>query len=102
MDREPLERIDSFPYRHKVADLMSAPAITIEAGADVQTAARRMREKNISSLVVLDGAGRPAGLITERDLLRIMAERGAAAVSASVRDVMTSPLHTIEIGRAHV
>jgi CBS domain-containing protein len=95
MDREPLERIDSFPYRHKVADLMSAPAITIEAGADVQTAARRMREKNISSLVVLDEAGRPAGLVTERDLLWIMAERGAAAVSASVRDVMTSPVHTI-------
>jgi len=54
MDREPLERIDSFPYRHKVADLMSAPAITIEAGADVQTAARRMHfalsKKNIPAL----------------------------------------------------
>ena len=95
MDREPLERIDSFPYRHKVADLMSAPAITIDASADIQTAARSMREKGISSLLIVDGGGRPAGLITERDLLRTMAERGAAAISASVREVMTSPVHTI-------
>src|SRR5262245_10004898 len=95
MDRESLERIDSFPYRHTVADLMTAPAITIEGGATMQTAARRMREKNVSSLVVLDGDRRPAGLLTERDLLRIIAERGAAAVSVSVREAMTSPLHTI-------
>src|SRR5262245_34708550 len=95
MDREPLERIDSFPYRHKVADLMSAPAITIDAAADLQAAARLMRERSISSLLIVDGDGRPAGLITERDLLRAMADRGALAVSAAVRDVMTSPVHTI-------
>jgi CBS domain-containing protein len=95
MDREPLERIDSFPYRHKVADLMSAPAITIDASADIQTAACRMRENGISSLLIVDAAGRPGGLISERDLLRAMAERGAAAISASVREVMTSPVHTI-------
>src|SRR5262245_64964419 len=95
MDREPLERIDSFPYRHKVADLMSAPAITIDAAADLQAAARLMRERSISSLLIVDGDGRPAGLITERDLLRALAERGASAVSAAVREVMTTPVHAI-------
>jgi CBS domain-containing protein len=95
MDKEPLERIDSFPYRHKVADLMSAPAITIEASAGVQAAARLMAERGISSLLIIDGDSRPTGIITERDLLRIVAELGTAALSASIAEVMTHPVHTI-------
>ena len=95
MDREALERIDSFPYRHKVADLMSAPAVTIDASANLQEAARLMRERDISSLLTVDGEGRPAGIVTERDLMHQMAQHGASAMSRTVADVMQRPVHTI-------
>ena len=29
-----------------------------------------MKDKNVSSLVVVDGNGKPQGLVTERDLVR--------------------------------
>ncbi len=95
MDREALERIDSFPYRHKVADLMTAPAVTIDASADLQEAARLMRERDISSLLTVDSEGRPGSIVTERDLMHQMAQHGASAMSRTVADVMQKPVHTI-------
>ncbi|MFM9841428.1 MAG: DUF294 nucleotidyltransferase-like domain-containing protein [Dongiaceae bacterium] len=95
MDREPLERIDSFPYRHRVADLMSAPAATIDESADLQAAARSMKERDVSSLLTVDSEGRPAGILTERDLIRAMAQHGASALRRTVADVQRKPVHTI-------
>ncbi len=98
MDREPLERIDSFPYRHRVSDLMSAPAATIGDSADLQAAARLMKERDISSLLTVDSEGRPAGILTERDLMHQLAQHGAAAVRLTVADVQRKPVHTIGAG----
>jgi CBS domain-containing protein len=95
MDRGPLERIDSFPYRHKVADLMSAPAITVEPSADLREAARLMKARGISALLAVDGENRPAGILTERDVLRLLAERGGDAAAIRVADAMRSPVHSI-------
>lgn len=95
MDREPLERIDSFPYRHRIADLMSSPVVTIEPAASIEAAAHLMGARDISSLVIVDGDSRPVGIVTERDILRLVAVRGAMAVTASVGEVMQSPVHTI-------
>ena len=49
-----------------VSDLMRKKLVTIKESASVQEAANKMKEKNVSSLVVVDENGRPLGLITER------------------------------------
>ena len=36
----------------------------------IQETAMKMRDKNVSSLLVLDRGGKPTGLVTERDLVR--------------------------------
>ena len=95
MDREPLERIDSFPYRHKVAELMSAPAITVDPSAVIGEAVRLMQERGVSSLLSVDGRQRPVGILTERDVLRLIAECGARAMDATVGKIMRTPVHTI-------
>ena len=41
----------------------------LETIASVQDAARKMKDKDISSLIVIDRDGKPQGLITERDLV---------------------------------
>ncbi len=94
MDTAPLERLDSFPYRHRVADLMSAPIVAIATGASIAEAARTMIERRVSSVAVLDGDGRLAGIVTERDVLRLVA-RDAADFATAVGQVMTSPVHGI-------
>ena len=49
-----------------VSDLMRKKLVTIKESASVQEAANKMKEKNVSSLVVVDENDRPLGLITER------------------------------------
>ena len=53
-----------------ISDLMRKRLITVEESASVQEAAKKMMNKNISSLVVVDENSRPMGLVTERDLVR--------------------------------
>src|SRR5581483_9789789 len=52
-----------------VADLMSSPAVVARPDDPLASAAARMREAGVGSVVVVDGA-RPVGILTERDLVR--------------------------------
>jgi CBS domain-containing protein len=65
-----------------------------EPSEPVIEVARRMRDHHVGSLVVLDGARRPVGIVTDRDLaVRALAagvDPGATPVSA----VMSSPVST--------
>ena len=79
-----LSRIDPFPYQHRLSEVMSSPVETIDPGATCTMAAATMRRLKISSLLILDAQGRPAGIITERDLLNAVAELGAAALDLPV------------------
>lgn len=95
MDKAPLERLDSFPYRHRVAEVMRGPLSVADPGMTLQEASRRMVEEKVSSLVRLDEAGRATGIITERDILRALAEDGADAAADPIEDFLTSPVHDI-------
>ena len=94
IDLAGLERIDSFPYRHRVADAMRAPAVTAPPGTTLAEGARRMNEAGVSSLIVTAN-GRPAGIVTERDLLRVVAERGGDALTMSLSAIMSSPVEAV-------
>ena len=52
-------------------DIMSGRPDTIPAGADVDDAATMMVEKDADLLVVVDGE-MPAGVITRRDIIRLL------------------------------
>lgn len=95
MDSAPLERLDSFPYRHRVREVMSAPVVTATPGMTLEDAARRMAAEKVSSVITLDAAGRAAGILTERDLLHALGRRGAAAAAEPVAGFLTSPVHDI-------
>ena len=79
-----------------VRDLMRKKIETIEESASVQEAAKKMKEKNISSLVVADKNGKPQGLITERDLVRKICIRDVYTSKIINKEIMSSPLITIE------
>ncbi|MEX0405984.1 CBS domain-containing protein [Aquibium sp. LZ166] len=54
----------------KAGDIMTAGAATVRIDATVAHAARTMLEHRVSGLPVVDAAGKLAGIVTERDLLR--------------------------------
>jgi signal-transduction protein with cAMP-binding, CBS, and nucleotidyltransferase domain len=94
-DRDILERLDTFPYRHRVAEVMSAPLSMAAPDTRLDAAARRMTETGVSSLLVVDRDGAPLGIVTERDVLRAFAADTAAAAGLTLRETMSAPVATV-------
>jgi CBS domain-containing protein len=97
-----LSRIDSYPYRHRVRDVMRSPAKFVAAGTSIGDALARLMEERISSLFVspnvTDRSGLPAaetGIITERDVLRALSGQGSDAFTIPVERVMSYPLAVV-------
>lgn len=78
-----------------VEDIMSSPVITVDGETTVRDAALLMREKGIGSVVVVE-RGRPPGIVTERDLLERVVAPCRDPCEVRVKEVMSSPLITIE------
>ena len=74
---------------------VSAPLVLADPDMTLEAASRLMVEKKVSALVALDGAERPAGIVTERDVLRALARDGAGAAAERVAAFLSSPVHEI-------
>jgi citrate synthase len=73
---------------------MTEPAITAGTEESLTTAANRMRQHGIGSVVVVEH-GRPVGILTERDLLRAAAA-AADPSSVTVAEWMARDLDTVD------
>ena len=70
------------------------PVQTIEHSEPVEAAIKRLAVATFRSLLVVD-AGALVGIVTVRDLLRFLAERGARGLQARVREAMTPEPATV-------
>jgi CBS domain-containing protein len=52
-------------------DLMTSPPLTISERATLTQGARQMQERNVRRLIVVDGRGKIAGIVTRSDLLQV-------------------------------
>lgn len=87
-------RVRRFPRRGRtVRSLMTPGAITIGPGASLTEAAVRMRAHRVGALAVVED-DRLAGILTERDLLRAVAE-GRDPQATAVGTAMTPNPRTI-------
>jgi CBS domain-containing protein len=66
---------------------------TIRAESQVYDAVRKLGEKRIGALPVVDG-GRIVGIISERDVIYCLRDRGPEVLEWSVERVMSSPAIT--------
>ena len=69
---------------------------TAEPEESVRTVARRMNDRNVGTLVVVDAAGRPTGIVTDRDLVVEVLARGRDPIQTTVGDVMTIGPRTVD------
>lgn len=77
----------------RVGELWIQPALILEPGTTLTEAARAMRVRDVSSAVVgIPGA--PVAIVTERDLVRAIAESRAA--DEAVERIATSDPLTVE------
>jgi signal-transduction protein with cAMP-binding, CBS, and nucleotidyltransferase domain len=78
-----------------IANMMSKSLETIEETASVQEAAKKMKDKNVSSLVVVDSQNKPQGIVTERDLVRKACINDVRTSAVTLKEIMSSPIITI-------
>ena len=78
----------------QVADIMKANVKSTSSGDTFANVARLLHDNAISSVVVMDG-DRLAGIVTERDLVNLVAE-GLDPRTTKVGDRMSTNLDTVE------
>jgi CBS domain-containing protein len=77
-----------------ILSLKGGDVATIASSASLATAAKLLAERRIGALVVIDAADRVAGMLSERDIVRALAERGAAALDERLDRAMTRSVVT--------
>lgn len=70
------------------------PPVTAKPTETLLDAARKMASHNIGSLPVVDDEGRIIGIVTERDVVSIIARQGPEALNKPLKEVMTTTLVT--------
>jgi CBS domain-containing protein len=70
-----------------LAKICTKPVVTASAQMTVDEAARAMRSRNVGALVVVN-AGRPIGMLTDRDVVVEVVAKGMDPDTVRVGDVM--------------
>ena len=79
-----------------VGGLMTEHIEIISTVSSAQEASRKMRDKNVSLLLVMEG-DKPVSIVTERDLVRKACVSGTGNSNIQVKDIMsTSPFITVD------
>jgi CBS domain-containing protein len=77
-----------------VREIMTHPAHTVSRDDTLNCAARLMRDHALGCLPVIDGEGRLAGIITDRDIALSAYEYGEALWKLRVEESMHTPVFT--------
>ena len=78
----------------KVGSVMTSLVQSAPADAPLMSAISRMADQHISCLIVVE-KDRPIGILTERDIVSLLANGLSPAASYCLRDVMATPVHCV-------
>jgi CBS domain-containing protein len=69
---------------------------TIRADAPVSAAVAELRRWNVGALVVTGDSGPLEGIVSERDVVRVVADHGITALEGRVGDIMSTEVITCD------
>jgi len=91
-----LTQMEAYPFKKRLSEIMQFPVETCHGDTNIQQVARRLTEKAISALVVVNDLGAPIGILSERDLVtKVLAPDTAEAELATAKEIMTSRYHSM-------
>lgn len=79
-----------------VRDIASAEVVTAEIDDTVREVSVRMRDAGVGSVVVLDGRGDPAGIVTDRDLVVYVCDPDRDPDNTMANDVMAREVVSVD------
>jgi CBS domain-containing protein len=80
-----------------VSDILSQKGglvFTVTAGTSLAQISQQLSTRRIGSVLVMAETDRVAGIVSERDIVRAMANHGASALEFEARQVMTRDVQT--------
>lgn len=78
-----------------IRDIMTVNVKTAHTDAAIIEVIRKMTKFEVGSVVIIDSAKRPVGIVTERDILRKVVEPRLPVDIVRALEVMSSPLVSI-------
>ncbi len=95
-----IQLIPDIFMENAVKEIMSTKLEKIDVTKTAQEAAKKMKDKRISSVLVVDGednkSNEAMGIVTERDLAIHVCAAGISSKDVGIREIMSSPLATVE------
>ena len=73
-----------------LARIATAAVTSVESSVTIRETVKLMAEKSLSAVIVTE-AGSPAGIFTERDVLKRVAAQGLDLAKTAIKQVMTAP-----------
>ena len=77
-----------------ILETKGGDVVTIDPTAKVAAAAKILAERRIGALVVTGPQRRVIGIVSERDVVQVIAHRGAAALDLPLTEIMTRKVAT--------
>ncbi|OCW58813.1 CBS domain-containing protein [Hoeflea olei] len=78
----------------QILDEKGRDVVTVRPSMGTEEAIRFLADNKIGAVVVTDGSGRIAGILSERDIVRAVAARGVQALASEISEIMTSKVTT--------
>jgi CBS domain-containing protein len=79
-----------------VSDILRKKLESVEETTSIQEVAKKMKDRNVSSLVVVDTNGKPVGIVTERDIITKVCIKDVPTRAVISKEIMSTPLITIK------
>lgn len=83
--------------QNSVEAIMSTKLETIDIIDTAQHAAQRMKDKKVSSIIVVDMKNKPdapVGIVTEKDFVHKICAQGSRSQDVAIGEIMSSPIAT--------
>jgi CBS domain-containing protein len=72
--------------------------ITADPSDSVHSTAQKLAQNRIGAVVIVDPKGAIAGIVSERDIVRALADHGAASMTQTVSSIMSRTVKTCKFG----
>lgn len=76
--------------------------ITASPHESVHATAQKLSQNRIGAVVVVNEKGGIVGIVSERDIVRALAENGAAAMTLTVSGIMSTTVKTCKFGDSEI
>ena len=95
----PLSRIDPYPYRHRISEIMMTNPLILDEDCSLHEAAVELRERRTDCAFVGKDSTTITGIISERDIVRAMAlpiDEVDRARHIKLHKIMSSPVISVQ------